>query len=260
MTDSSRTLTLVQMTDCHLFADPAARMHGVATDASLQAVIDLVAREQSVIDILLLSGDLSQDASGASYRRARQHAERLPTRHQRWLPGNHDAPASMHQACRDTDYMSPCLDLGNWRLILLDSTVPGDTLGLGRLAPETLATLDRYQESAGNRHILVALHHPPLPVGSAWIDAIGLQQPEALLQRLDSDNRIRGLICGHVHQQQHQQRKHWQLFTSPSTGSQFMPGSTEFALDPQAAGYRWFSLHDDGLIESGISRLPTRPA
>ncbi|MGV8161463.1 3',5'-cyclic-AMP phosphodiesterase, partial [Pseudomonas aeruginosa] len=36
---------------------------------------------------------------------------------------------------------------------------------------------------------------------------------------------------------------------------QFAPGSSDFTLDRLAPGYRWLRLHDDGRLETGISRV-----
>ncbi|MCF3997132.1 phosphodiesterase, partial [Pseudomonas aeruginosa] len=33
------------------------------------------------------------------------------------------------------------------------------------------------------------------------------------------------------------------------------PGSSDFTLDRLAPGYRWLRLHDDGRLETGISRV-----
>jgi Icc protein len=42
---------------------------------------------------------------------------------------------------------------------------------------------------------------------------------------------------------------------SPSTCIQFAPNSEDFKLDERAPGYRWLRLHDDGRIETGVSRI-----
>ena len=46
------------------------------------------------------------------------------------------------------------------------------------------------------------------------------------------------------------------LMASPSTCVQFAVGSSDFATDNLAPGYRWLRLYDDGRLESEIARLP----
>lgn len=51
-------LTVIQLTDSHLFADPNARLLGLDTHASLQAVVDKVLAEQPRVDLVLATGRL----------------------------------------------------------------------------------------------------------------------------------------------------------------------------------------------------------
>ena len=54
---------VVQMTDCHLFASVEGKLWGLNTEDSLRLVLDRVALEQSRIDVILATGDLSQDGT-----------------------------------------------------------------------------------------------------------------------------------------------------------------------------------------------------
>ena len=77
----------------------------------------------SDLDLILATGDLSQDGSYESYQRLAKTLSgfRAPIY---WLEGNHDKPAPMLRALRGQDNrVSPCVaDIGNWTLVLLDST------------------------------------------------------------------------------------------------------------------------------------------
>ena len=48
-------------------------------------------------------------------------------------------------------------------------------------------------------HILVALHHQPVPVNAPWIDRYALEEPERFLNYIDRENRVRCVAWGHVH-------------------------------------------------------------
>src|SRR5690606_27210488 len=76
LTAEKDSVLLVQLTDSHLFAEAGGKLLGLDTGESLQRVVDLVLDEQPRIDLMLATGDLSQDGSLASYQRFRQLSER----------------------------------------------------------------------------------------------------------------------------------------------------------------------------------------
>jgi Icc protein len=104
--------------------------------------------------------------------------------------------------------------------------------------------------------VLVCLHHPPVPVGSAWLDGVGLQNGAALLEVLDRNPQVRGVIAGHVHQEFDQQRGALRLLTTPSTCAQFTPRMQHCVMDQRPPGYRRLSLHEDGTLATRVGWLP----
>ncbi|MFP9011281.1 phosphodiesterase, partial [Pseudomonas aeruginosa] len=88
-----------------------------------------------------------------------------------------------------------------------------------------------------------------------WMDPICLRNPQALFDLLAPYPQVRCLLWGHIHQEFDRQRGPLRLLASPSTCVQFAPGSSDFTLDRLAPGYRWLRLHDDGRLETGISRV-----
>ncbi|MCU1718314.1 3',5'-cyclic-AMP phosphodiesterase [Pseudomonas sp. 5P_3.1_Bac2] len=251
-TPTHDSVLLIQLSDSHLFAQPGDRLLGMDTYDSLQQVVSQVQQEQPQIDLLLATGDLSQDGSEASYQCFRQltAAIKAPAR---WLPGNHDEVPAMQAACVGTDLLKPVVDVGNWRVTLLDSSVPGAVPGY--LSDQQLAVLERALSEAPDRHHLICLHHHPVSIGCAWMEPIGLRNPEALFAVLSRFNQVRALLWGHVHQEIDQPRGNVRLLASPSTCVQFMPGSEDFQVDSTAPGYRWLRLHGDGRIDTGVSRV-----
>lgn len=248
--DSS--VLLVQLSDSHLFAEADGRLLGMDTCDSLQRVIALVEQEQPRIDLVLATGDLSQDGSLASYQRFRQLTESLAPQ-VRWFPGNHDEPAAMQAACAGTALLDSVLDIGQWRIILLDSSIVGAVPGY--FAEEQLSLLDQALDSAGARHVLVSFHHHPVSIGCRWMEPIGIRNPQALFARLAGRSQVKALLWGHVHQEFDQQLHGMRLLASPSTCVQFAPGSEDFQVDHEAPGYRWLRLHDDGRLGTGVSRV-----
>ncbi|MGY2288906.1 3',5'-cyclic-AMP phosphodiesterase [Pseudomonas sp. SDO528_S397] len=246
------TALLVQLSDSHLFAQADGGLLGMNTRDSLQKVIDLVRAQQADIDLVLATGDLSQDGTLASYQVFRDLSGQIPAP-ARWIPGNHDEPQVMAQAAVHSALLEPVVDVGNWRVTLLDSAVPGSVPGY--LADQQLQLLAQALSEAPQRHHLVCLHHHPVPIGCAWMAPIGLRNPDALFAVLDRFPQVRAVLWGHVHQPIDRERKGVRLLASPSTCIQFAPGSEDFQVSEEAPGYRWLRLHADGRLDTGVERL-----
>lgn len=252
-TTSAAAVQVVQLTDSHIFAAPDKRLLGLDTLASLHAVIDQILEEVTPIDLVLATGDITQDGEEPAYQRFIDAMTRLPAPCH-WIPGNHDDAARMAELGAAHELNRAWVDIGAWRIVMLDSSVPGSVAG--HLDEEQLARLDEALATAGERYLMVCLHHHPVAIGSAWMEPLGLDNSDQLFARLDADPRVRVVLWGHIHQTLDQQRGHIRLLASPSTCVQFAVGSADFATGAQPPGYRWLQLHGDGRVETAISRLP----
>ena len=247
-------LRVVQLSDFHLFADPEGCLLGLNTQFSLEKVLERVRREQQSPDLVVATGDLSQDGSFESYRRLEQALSALPAPVY-WLEGNHDKAAPMMSALKDHEArISPCVaEVGPWTLVMLDSTVPGEVPG--DLFEEDLVFLNRALSEARGEHLLVCLHHHPVPMNSSWLDTQLVGSAKRFFEVIDAHPRVRGILWGHVHQEYDGCRNGVRLLSVPSTCVQFKPGSEDFAVDDASPGYRWLDLHSDGSIETAVSRV-----
>ncbi|HKS14677.1 MAG TPA: 3',5'-cyclic-AMP phosphodiesterase [Pseudomonas sp.] len=243
---------VVQLSDSHLFAEAQGSLIGMNTRDSLQRVVALARREQPRVDLLLATGDLSQDGSDASYACFQQLTEPFAAQ-ARWLPGNHDDQAAMARAAEGENLLQSVTDIGQWRVIMLNSQVVGATFGV--LDSGQLSGLDQALREAPDRHCLVCLHHQPVPIDCAWMGSIGLRNADALFEVLDACPQVRALLWGHIHQEWDQARGGVRLLASPSTCIQFAPGCEDFTVSEEKPGYRWLRLHADGKIETGVSRV-----
>ncbi|MEE4624076.1 3',5'-cyclic-AMP phosphodiesterase [Pseudomonas alliivorans] len=248
----SSSVLLVQLSDSHLFAEADGTLLGMNTRDSLEKVVERVLAEQSDIDAVIASGDISQDGSVESYEAFRRLSGQIAAP-ARWFAGNHDELPQMEQVAQGVGLLEPVLDIGQWRVTLLDSAVPGSVPGF--LAESQLRLLAQSLSEAPDRHHLVCLHHHPVTIGCEWMAPIGLRNAEAFFAVLDRFPQVRAVLWGHVHQEFDQMRQNVRLLASPSTCIQFAPGSEDFKLDTLAPGYRWLRLHDDGQLETGVSRV-----
>ncbi len=242
-------LELVQLTDPHLFADRRGEMRGVNTYESLQTVLAAARRQHWTPDALLVTGDITQDESRGGYRVFRSVFEPLSVP-VLCLPGNHDEPAFMHEELDGNFTLMTPVAFDHWGVVLLSTYVNGTASG--KLDDDSLAELDKILAERARAHFLVCLHHQPVPVGSRWLDGVGLLNPEAFFAVLDRHDNVRGVLWGHVHQQFDGERNGVRLMGSPSTCRQFLPQSDDFALDDRPPGYRWLSLGEDGSIATGV--------
>lgn len=243
-------LRLLHLTDTHLHADPAQRLRGVNTHATLSRVLGQAATQLPPADAVLATGDLSQDETPGSYAQFHEllSATGLPV----WcIAGNHDAPGPMSAALSTPPFNVGGVHLtGNWCVILLDSFSPGDHGG--RLADGQLQWLRQTLHEHHSRHVLLAVHHFPLPLGSRWLDELGLRNAGDLFGIIDGAPQVRALVAGHVHQAADITRKGVRFLATPSTCFQFLPGSDAFAMDCRPPGFRWLNLLDDGSIATEV--------
>lgn len=246
-------LSIAQITDIHLFADENQKLLSLATTQSFQAVIERLQKLRPQLDLLLLTGDLSQDGTLESYERVQNLLIPLdlPTY---WLPGNHDCLSVMQQVLNSAP-VSPrkAFAQGGWNFILINSGVPGRVHG--HLSPETLDWLDFRLELLGNEPTLIALHHPPFAVNSDWLDASTLQNPQELFVVLDRYPQVKLVLFGHIHQEFNRQRNGVHYLGSPSTSIQFEPQSSSFSLDNEEPGFRLLKLYPNGSWITKIQRV-----
>ncbi len=250
---------LLQITDTHLFADKSTDLLGIAPWHSCRAVVDAILEDERTggagrRDLILATGDLSQDHSNASYRHfADLMGELAPPVF--WLPGNHD-DAPLMQAELDKAGVSNAKHLlcGQWQILLLDTQISGETHGA--LSASQLALLEQAIERYPEHHLLVAVHHQAVPVGCAWLDQHNLRNADDLRAILARHGASRVVLSGHVHQGFDQRHQGVRYLASPSTCLQFKPLSDDFALDSMAPGWRALSLYPDGRLSTQVWRLP----
>ncbi|MCY4045123.1 MAG: metallophosphoesterase [Cellvibrionales bacterium] len=245
------SFTVVQLSDCHLLATKEERLLGLQTHVTFEQVLAQCLSEHTHIDLMVFSGDISNTLDIAPYECIQsclpKNIETL------WMPGNHDECELMLKVFGDN-----CLthkQLGNWQITALNSQVVGKVHG--HVSETELARFTQHIEEHPNQYHAAFLHHQLLPVGSAWIDAINVDNAESVLKTLETYPQIKWLANGHVHQASTSKHGHFALYSTPSTCFQFLPNSPDFALDIEAMpGYRSFTLFDNGEFETQVHRLP----
>jgi len=247
---------LTHITDPHLYGGESDLLRGIATLPALEATLANAQQHGDwPPDAMLVTGDLVQDdPAGYAHFRRILAALQLPVL---CLPGNHDEPAAMRRELDCAPFVvGGFVDIGLWRIVLLDSTVAGSAAG--RLSAETLAALQSALAGAPQRHALVCLHHHPVPMASRWLDRVGLQNAGEFLDVIDRHSNVRGIVWGHVHQSYDGLRNGVRLLATPSTCAQFLPHAEQFSLDRRPPGYRTLELRADGTILTDVFWVESR--
>jgi Icc protein len=245
-----RVLRLLHVTDPHLHAVAESRMRGVNTYDTWCAVLKQALSDTAPPDAIVATGDLVQDETRAGYERFRESLlpHRIPVY---CIPGNHDAPDIMQKVLNDSPFqVGGRAKHGNWSLIFLSSFNRGDDGG--KLSPDELKFLEHSLRSDQTSHALICLHHQPVAMGSRWLDGVNLRNADELFDITDRFPQVRGILWGHVHQASDRRRKGIRMMSTPSTCSQFLPNSDDFALDVRPPGFRWLDLRVNGTIDTQV--------
>lgn len=253
ITMNEKSVRVIQITDCHLGPQASESLLGLNTDQSLDDVLQLIALEQPEFDQMVCTGDIASAGHDTCYNRFVSSIRTYFSAPLAWLPGNHDSAAIMASVNMPEPPEARQIFLGKWLIVLLDSAVPEQVYG--QLAATELRYLQEVLTANPDKHVMIMLHHQPVPVGSAWIDQYILRNAPAFFDIVDSAPQVKAVVWGHVHQDFVKERKGVQLIATPSTCVQFKPHCDEFTVDTRMPGYRWFDLQHDGSFTTGVSRV-----
>lgn len=250
----ARPLNILQITDTHLFSDVSHKLLGLPTQAALIRVVEYIQSQVDRPDCILLTGDLSQDGSTASYELLRTILEPLGLPLY-WLPGNHDCWENMARSLTGFPFQAEKeIQLGGWRFLLLNSQIPGEVPG--RLSEATLERLHQQLSQHPETPTTIAFHHPPIPLKTDWLNQSALQNPDDLFQVIDPFPQVKLVLFGHIHQAFERQRQEVTYLGTPSTCIQFSTKGKNFALDPDRhPGFRSLQFYPDGTWSSQVHRV-----
>ena len=204
-------MRFVHVTDTHIGADPGYAKDGHSAHDNLVALVNAVNDLRFPIDFVLHTGDVVEDRSEEAYRVARGVLcrLRLPVY---YVAGNHDDADRLQRVLLGSAAAGPRFDyrltIDGIVVAVFDTRGPNDPAGT--LTGEQLAAVEDLCVPEGPP-LVIALHHPPLPLDTPWLDD-GWQIPSGrtanmLLDRgadflqavAPARDRLRGVFFGHVH-------------------------------------------------------------
>jgi Icc protein len=244
-----RPFVLVQLSDPHVGADWGNGDSVVRLAAAVESVRAL----EPTPDAVLLSGDAADHALDDEYEQVRELLAPLEAPLY-VLPGNHDDRGALRRHFdvpgAVEEPVQYAVDLGPLRLVVVDSTRPGEDRG--ELDATRLGWLADALAEAPRAPTVVALHHHPFVTGATAIDEIGLPTDErqALGNVVEAHPQVRRLVVGHVHRTMSAELAGRPVLAAPSTYVQarLELGAKEIQLSNDPRGFAVHVLLDGELV------------
>jgi Icc protein len=243
---------IVQLTDLHLTKAPDGRTRGVDVWENLRNVLAQVRRDLGPVDLMVLTGDLANERRPETYARLRETVGEWIDR-LRVVPGNHDHREMVRAAfgdrlLRGAGTLNFVEEVGAFRILGLDTLRPRRIHG--RLGETQLRWL-REELGRSSAPALLFMHHPPVSVGTWWLDRDLLRDHDAL-REIVRHTPVHAFFCGHVHQPCSGGFGGADVWTTPSTAYQFLPGSLlPASLRSAAPAFRVIDL-EEGCVSTHV--------
>ncbi len=256
------TVLIAQISDCHIRDHDSAFGRLVDTTETLTRVVAHLADLDPAPDVVLATGDLTDDGTPGQYATLRDAlgpiVERIVP-----LPGNHDEGPAFRLAFNDLlpddlpdGHCSYVVDDHPVRLVGLDTSLPDRHDG--HFDAEREAWLEAAL-TADDRPTLVFTHFPPFDTGLAFMDLAGVADADRFKATIERHPQVRLLVAGHLHRPIQTAFGSTMVSTCPSTGNQLnldLHPDRAAAVDEPPA----FQLHRwDGerfVTHTGMARDP----
>jgi 3',5'-cyclic-AMP phosphodiesterase len=228
-------MLIAQLSDPHLRPQGQLYQGLVDSNGMFEAAIRHLNSLDPAPDLVLLSGDLTEQGTQAEYQFA--HTVLSSIRQPLIvIPGNHDDREGFRSCFSDHAHIPRTGPLhfavghyGALRIVALDVTVPGKHHG--DLDDDACRWLDQTLAAEPQRPTMLMMHHHPFQSGIAYMDKYncrGFERLESIIQQYDNVERI---VCGHIHRFMQLRFGGTMLVTAPSTTT-----AIALRLDPSASG------------------------
>ena len=186
---------VLHLSDTHLTAPGSLHQGLVDTTAALRNLLAGLAGAGD-LDAVVVSGDVSDDGSTASYETVRELVGAFAAEHGAlavFAMGNHDLPGPFSEVLGPVRGVH---DVDGLRIVVLDSSVPGR--GYGLIGAEQLRWLRGVLAEPAPRGSALVVHHPVVAAPTVLHDGLRLQDPDELLEVLEGSD-VRAVLSGHYH-------------------------------------------------------------
>jgi hypothetical protein len=207
----------------------------------------------SGVDAAFIKGDIADVGRPEQFGYAREAFERLAMPWHAFL-GNHDYYGRLEgldvdgYALLGQPRAPRAVELGGWRLLLLETVVPGEHHG--SFDDARLRWLSQQLEETGalGMPTLLLMHHQPVPPAhaSSYPNVIGIEPAHslALFALLGAHPQVKGVLIGHTH------RNRVRLY--PETGR--LPFIEVQCTKDYPGGFGLYRLFEDGSFRQEVRR------
>ncbi len=193
-------MLIAQMTDIHIGFDPTAKPEEL-NRIRFRATLDRLLDAPNPVDMLVLTGDLTDHGDKDSFEKTAALLEKCPMPIHA-IPGNHDTREGLLHAFPDTPghdgFIQYAVEQDGLRILMLD------TLELGRHGGAFCDQRAAWLSAELNAHVstptLIFMHHPPVVSGIGWMDP-GPAEPWMVRfeDAVRGHEQIKAIHCGHLH-------------------------------------------------------------
>ena len=192
-------MIIAQITDLHIGFD--GKEEKCKNTKRFKKVLAELNTQTQQPDLMLITGDLVESGEDWAYEKLKKTLDKIKIPYYLAL-GNHDNREKFIGTFSDTNFSNGFLQytIEDWplRIIVLDTLEVGKHGG--GFCDARAEWLHRTLSEQADRPTLIALHHPPIRTGIAWMtikeDDIWV---ERLKETLNPFNNIVHIISGHIH-------------------------------------------------------------
>lgn len=242
-------MLIAQISDPHI-AKPDQKTYGFAPMAeNLARCVEHINNQSLKPDLVLLSGDITNDFSHAEAQRAADILAAFDCPYY-LVPGNHDDRDVLWDvfggaACpsRADGFINYVIEGNAVRIIALDTLWQGNDGGM--VCDVRAAWLRKTLAKGGTQPTVIFMHHPPLKCGIPETDEDGFSGAGILGDIVDDYPNIERILCGHIHLLTHSRWRGTIVTTAPSMGMQLRLDLTKstpskfFLVDPAYLLHHW---------------------
>lgn len=194
-------MLIAQISDCHIVEPGAVVADRIDPVPALRSALASLARFE--VDLIVATGDLVNDGRPAQYDvlmevLADASAPVIP------LPGNHDDRGELRRRFAAVlppggpdDPIDHVHDIGELRLVFLDTQIPGSNPGAFR--PAQAEWLERRLSDDPDRPTIVFQHHPPFATGVRFMDRDAFTGGDLEAEVIRRHPQVELVSCGHIH-------------------------------------------------------------
>lgn len=236
---------IVQISDTHLFGDKNRKINGSNSYQNLKHVINQIVSLERKPDLIIVSGDLSQDCTFESYQHLANLLHRSGIKYY-FFPGNHDDVDVINKVFDmnwTKDKVDYSFDIDDWFINVIDTSVYPEVAG--ELSLEQLKNLEKNLKQNKNKPTIIFMHHHPLLLNSTWLDNYILKDAEKFNNIVKSNPQIKAVLFGHIHQVFEKNLNDTFYGSAPASCYQVLPKTQMFTIEKLTAGYRWIELDGD---------------